>query len=512
MTKISRNLEQIPILTAAAVFFLLGILIEGIINIPFFVLLASCLVLLATAFSKIKQNLVFTFIFLLLCLGLGGLHLKNHLLLPVNHIGLLKLQGIKNIQLGGIIDSDPVYAERKISFTLGVRKILLNHKPEGNAGQPNSRSHKSIAARGKVLVNIFNTGKSTPPFITKKDPSAKERAGFTYGDELIVEGRLYRPFIFGAGSNFSYRDYLRNQGIYSILSVKKENKIVLAAQGKGDFLKSLSLRMKHRFKDIFKQYLSPINSDVLSAIILGERQNFPERLRQAFVQTGTAHIIAISGFNVGIVAFLILIFLKTMRIKRKVRYMIMLPILVMHMLAVGASSSVVRATLMALIVLIAYLIDREPHIINSLSLAALFILGYNPLQIFDIGFQLSFVSVLGIVILSPRIINLFRIKQKINILPRAILNSFSVSLSAWLATFGFVAYYFRIISPVTVLANLIIVPLASLAIILGFTLSLSAMACPLLSPSISATTNFILVFLFKVTYSLSHLPFAYFYL
>ena len=507
MTKISRNLEQIPILTAAAVFFLLGILIEGIINIPFFVLLASCLVLLATAFSKIKQNLVFTFIFLLLCLGLGGLHLKNHLLLPGNHIGLLKLQGTKNIQLGGMIDSDPVYAERKISFTLGVRKILLNHKPEGNGAasasrshkpprrrRGASRSHKSIAARGKVLVNIFNTGK------------------FTYGDELILEGNLYRPFIFGAGSNFSYRDYLRNQGIYSILSVKKENKIVLAAQGKGDFLKSLSLRMKHRFKDIFKQYLSPINSDVLSAIILGERQNFPERLRQAFVQTGTAHIIAISGFNVGIVAFLILIFLKTMRIKRKVRYMIMLPILVMHMLAVGASSSVVRATLMALIVLIAYLIDREPHIINSLSLAALFILGYNPLQIFDIGFQLSFVSVLGIVILSPRIINLFRIKQKINILPRAILNSFSVSLSAWLATFGFVAYYFRIISPVTVLANLIIVPLASLAIILGFTLSLSAMACPLLSPSISATTNFILVFLFKVTYSLSHLPFAYFYL
>lgn len=204
--------------------------------------------------------------------------------------------------------------------------------------------------------------------------------------------------------------------------------------------------------------------------------------------------------------------------------MIMLPILVIHMLAVGASSSVVRATLMALIVLIAYLMDREPHIINSLSLAALFILGYNPLQIFDIGFQLSFISVSGIVILSPRIISLFKIspallgrikggvKQKLNILVRVMLNSFSVSLSAWLATFGFVAYYFRIISPVTILANLIIVPLASLAIILGFTLSLSAMACPVVSPSIAATTNFVLVFLFKAAYCLSHLPFAYFYL
>src|SRR3989338_5394689 len=103
-------------------------------------------------------------------------------------------------------------------------------------------------------------------------------------------------------------------------------------------------------------------------------------------------------------------------------------------------------------------------------------------------------------------------EKKANAILRVILNSFSVSLAAWLATFGFVAYYFRIISPVTILANLIIVPLASLAIILGFTLSLSVLACPLLSPSIAATTNFVLVFLFKVAYCLSHLPFAYFYL
>jgi competence protein ComEC len=474
------KLEQIPILSAAAVFFIFGILIEGFINIPFFVLLAFCLAMLTLVFLKHQKNFVFVLSFLFLSFGLGGLHLKNHLLLPGNHIGLLKLQGNKNIQLGGTIVSDPVYGERKISFTLGVREILHNHK--------------SIAAREKVLVNIFNTGK------------------FSYGDELILEGRLYRPFNFASGSNFSYRDYLRNQGITCILSVKKENKIIFLSGKKGKFFKSLAFKLKHKFEDIFNQYLSPINSGVLSAIILGERQNFPERLKQAFIRTGTAHIIAISGFNVGIVAFLILIFLKTMRIKRKARYMIMIPVLVIHMLAVGASSSVVRATLMALIVLIAYLIDREPHIINSLSLAALFILGYNPLQIFDIGFQLSFVSVLGIVILSPRIIDLFKIKQKINILLRAILNSFSVSLAAWLATFGFVAYYFRIISPVTILANLIIVPLASLAIILGFTLSLSALACPILSPSIAATTNFILVFLFKVTDCLSHLPFAYFYL
>ena len=520
------NLEQIPVLTATAVFFILGILMMSFISIPFFVLLAFCLIMLIFTFLKRKKNFVFVLSLLFLCLGLGGLHLKNHLRPPRNHIALLALQKAGNIQLGGIIDSDPVYpalarkggayGARKINFVFKIKKIISNGK--------------SYEAQGKVLANIYSMGRFTP-FETAGQPEKGKRfrTGFTYGDKLILEGRLYRPFNFASGSNFSYRDYLYNQGISYVLSAKKENKILFLAGKEGNFFKSLAFRLKHKFEALFKQELWPINSDVLSAIILGERQNFPEDIKRTFIQTGTAHIIAISGFNVGIVVFIILIFLKAIGIKRKARYLVTIPILVIHMLAVGAGASVVRATVMALIVLIAYLIGREPHIINSLSLAALIILGYNPLQIFDIGFQLSFVSVLGIVSLSPVILNLFKInsalslakesplvikggvKQKLNILLRVILNSFSVSLAAWLATFGFVAYYFRIISPVTILANLIIVPLTSLSIVLSFTLGLSAVACPALSPSIAATTNFVLLFLFKAAYGLSRLPFAYFY-
>lgn len=441
----------------------------------------------AGAFLKRRQNLIFTLVFLCLCLGLGSLHIKNYLLLPRNHLAMLGLRNNKNIRLRGIIDNDPAYGALKISFDFRINEIISDEK--------------AIPAKGIARVNVWN-----------------KESQFSYGDELILEGNLYKPFNFGKESNFSYRDYLRGRGIAYILNVKRTGRIIFLAGGNGSFLKSLAFKIKHKFKGIFKQYLWPINSDVLSAIILGERQNFPEGLRQIFIWTGTVHIIAISGFHVGIVAFIILIFLKAIGIRGKGRYLITIPLLIIHMLAVGAGSSVARATLMALIVLIAFLIGREPHIINSLSLAALFILGYNPLQIFDIGFQLSFVSVLGIVVLSPKIIlgaaslTRLRLEKKANVFLRAILNSFSVSLAAWLATFGFIIYYFRIISPVTILANLIIVPLVSLAIILGWTLSLSAMACPVLSPSIAATTNFVLVFLFKITHCLSRLPFAYFYL
>jgi competence protein ComEC len=486
LNKILDNLGCAPFLIGIAVFFVLGILAAGFIDIPFFIWFGFCLLTITIAFLRRRQGIIFSIFFLLFCAFLGALHLKNHLTLPQNHIGLLKARAINPVRICGIIDTDPAYGERKISFILKAQEIAVNNK--------------SYNTQGKILVNVF------------------VRGNFSYGDKLLLEGNLYKPFNYGNESNFSYRDYLRNQGIYSILAVRRENKIVPAAKGRGNFLSEKAFKMKYRFKDIFYQYLWPLNADVLSGIILGERKNFPEDLRQAFVQTGTTHIIAISGFNVGIVTFIILILLKAVGIRRKRRYLLAIPLLIIHMLAVGASSSVVRATIMAIILLIAYLTERQAHILNSLALAALTILGYNPLQIFDVGFQLSFVSVLGIVLLSPRLFQgvtslaRLHLEQKVIALLRPMISGFSVSLSAWLVTFGFIAYYFKIISPITILANLIIVPFTSLIIILGFTLGLSAIICPILAGQISAATNLIMALLFKITFGLSRLPFAYFYL
>lgn len=480
MNKILKGIERIPVLSAISIVFILGILTENLINIPFFIWCAFCVLLAASALVVRKNGVVFLPVFLSFCFSLGSLHSKNYLRLPYNHIAFLNAS---DIRLQGVIDTDPAYGARKVSFILKAREIITDRQ--------------SYRVQGRVLVNV------------------SARQSFSYGDELILEGRLYKPFAFGGQKNFSYRDYLRNQGIYSILSVKKENKIVVAAGGRGNFFKSLSLGIKHRFRDIFQHYLWPLNSAVLLGIILGERQNIPESIRQAFIQTGTSHIIAISGFNVGIVAFMVLLLLKALGMKRRHRYLLAIPVLVLHMLAVGMMSSVVRATLMAIVVLVGYLLEREAHIINALGLSVLIILGYNPMQIFDVGFQLSFVSVLGIALLSPKIASaagkIFLKHSPIHFV-RVALNLLSVSLSAWLVTFGFVAYYFRIISPATLLANLIIVPLTSLIIILGFSLAVSAMLWPLFAHQIAATTNVTMTVLFKVTSWLSHLPFAYFYL
>ncbi len=498
MKTLLHRFAQAPILTASAVSFILGIVIASIFTIPFFLEWLFCLVMLPLVFLARRTEREFALFLLLLCFGLGALHTRNYLYFPYNHIGSLNLQKSQRVELIGIIENDPAINKSKGSFILRVNKIGIKGKV--------------YAAQGEVLANVFNG------------------AQLRYGDELRLEGNLYQPFSFSRRV-FSYRDYLRHQGIFYICNVRKEDSVVVLERGKGTQLKSFALRLKHKLKGIFDEYLWPYNSRVLSGIILGERQNFPQDIRRAFIQTGTGHIIAISGFNVGIVAFIALILLKALGIKRKARYGITIPLLILHMYAVGLSASVVRATIMAVVVLIAYLIEREPHIINNLSLAALVILGYNPLQLFDVGFQLSFVSVLGIVLLSPGIGSFLskgwlsrgeapfpavaesRQKRETGFrLVKGLINSFSVSFSAWIVTSGFIAYYFRIVSPVSVCANLIIVPFTSLIITLGFSLGISALVFPLLAPSIAITTNYALGALFTITHWLSSVPFAYFYL
>lgn len=219
-----------------------------------------------------------------------------------------------------------------------------------------------------------------------------------------------------------------------------------------------------------------------------------------------------SGFHVGIVTFIIILFLKLIRAPRKIRLLLLIPLIMFYCLITGASTPVVRATIMAVIFSLAYLVKREADIYNSLSAAAIIILGINPKQLFDIGFQLSFTSVISIVYLYPRIKGFLRVDSlKIRWI-RFILNSALVSFSAWLGTLGFIACYFRIFSPVTVLANLFIVPLASLITLCGFSLVFISLICPPLAKFFAYTNELIVMLLLSVNSFLIKLPAAYIYL
>jgi competence protein ComEC len=158
------------------------------------------------------------------------------------------------------------------------------------------------------------------------------------------------------------------------------------------------------------------------------------------------------------------------------------------------------------------MLKREPDIYSSSALAALFILLINPQELFNISFQLSFACVLSIAYLYPKIKSLLGIEfLKIRYL-RMLVEGCLVSFSAWIGTLGFIAYYFKIFSPVTVLANIFIVPLATLITLCGFSLVFISLICPPLAKFFASASELVVTLLLSLNSLLVKLPGAYFYL
>jgi len=219
----------------------------------------------------------------------------------------------------------------------------------------------------------------------------------------------------------------------------------------------------------------------------------PKQITNILVNTGTVHIIAISGLHLGIVAFMVLLLLKLIRIPKRPRYIVTIFILFIYCILTGSSVPVVRASIMATILLLGYVIRRRADIYNCLSLAALIILFINPWQLFQISFQLSFLSVVSLGFISPKIYALFSDEVKKSKYLKVLISIFSASLGAWLGLLPLILYYFKIISPVTVLANMIVVPYMTLVIASGFSFLLVGLIFPPLASFFSPACE---IFLF----------------
>jgi competence protein ComEC len=277
-------------------------------------------------------------------------------------------------------------------------------------------------------------------------------------------------------------------------------------------VKAAALSLKKKFEESIYKRLSAIPGSILDAMVLGEKKNIPSVIYKAMMRTGTVHILVVSGFNVGIVAFILVLLLKAARVPRRMRFYIALPLFVVYCLVTGASTPVVRSTLMAIVLMFAYLVERQADIYNACSFAALFILVSNPAQLFDIGFQLSFASVLALVIIYPAARRFLRLGS-LKIRPLSyFIDSILVSASAWIGTAGFIAYYFRMVSPITVLANIFVVPLAALITLSGFSLVFMDMLCPYMAVSFASVNELLIKILVQVNFFLIRFPKAYFYL
>jgi len=466
-------------LVILAVFYVLGIILAGLIRLDFWLMMGVAIVVFVFVSLKVREKHLFLVLVLFLALLAGGLNLKNAYRLPGCHIrNFVAYKDNAVYCLNGFIASQPEFKNNHLWFILRVRQI-----------QTDKLRYKCC---GEVLVKM------------------DFKQVLNYGEDLTLIGSLGRPQVFSR-SRGGYRDFLARQGIYLIMPIQNNRQIIRQDKFSGGQLTQGCLWLRFYLEQIISRHLPALPASILSAMVLGQKQGIPRLVSDSMIKAGTVHILVVSGFNVGIVAFMINLLLKILRFPRKGRIILTAICLLIYCLITGATNPVIRATVMGLVFLAAHLLKREADIYNSLVSAALFILVINPRQLSDVGFQLSFISVLAIVYFYPKLKALVRLEScKIKIL-KFIIEGCLVSFSAWLGTLVIIALNFRIIAPVTVLANILIVPLATLITLCGFILVLSGLIYPDLANLFSLPTMALITLLLNINAALIKLPGAYIY-
>lgn len=223
------------------------------------------------------------------------------------------------------------------------------------------------------------------------------------------------------------------------------------------------------------------------ALLLGYRQDVARPVYDAFSRTGTLHVLALSGMHVVIMTMLMVILLKSMGVSRQYWVLFFIPFLTVYTAGTGAEASMVRAVIMAITYFSAFLLRRKPDTPSAMALAALLILIVDPLQLFSLGFILSFVAVGGLVVIYPRLSRWMsaaipdgvdpqektsRMKIIVSAARNNMTSAFGISLACWLATLPLIATFFNLISPVALLVNLVMGPL-TFVILLTACLSLT---------------------------------------
>lgn len=332
----------------------------------------------------------------------------------------------------------------KISFVMSVQSVSFG-------GEQALRS-------GKVQVSFFNS-----------------RADLEYGDRVRLYGELRIPPAATFPGEFDYRKYLENRGIRRIFfGFGGRSVSVLGKSGDSIFKRVFSVRSA-----ILKKLDSALpfpENQILAALVVGARKGIPEGITEDFRRTGTTHILAVSGMNVSIVSGFIFLLLRLCFIPRRLNALLSLFFIGIYVLLSGCNAPVARAGIMGAILMFGLFLEKESELANSLAIAFFILLFVNPGNLWACDFQLSFLSVLGIFLFGPGFTNECLIdehgrRERPSVwrrIGRFYLDILRVTLAAMIATWPLLVYYFRLFSPVSFPANMLILPFMNFATFAGF--------------------------------------------
>ncbi len=362
----------------------------------------------------------------------------------LNHFHISNFPGYfnKRLEVIGIISSQPEVRKDNLVFHFNLTNLVANSNP--------------LPLEGKIQV-----------YLKTKNPV------LNYGDKLKLVGTFRRaPGQRNPGA-FDYAEYLEIQQIYGLLWVPDSAGMqYLAHEPPGWLFENIAYPLKNFLSRKIDEIFDTEVAIFFKAIFLGQRQQITVAFQTALSQTGTSHILAVSGLHTGFVLMVFWLFLGFLRMSQRYTTIFSILGLIIFAMITDLKAPVIRASIMASVFLIGTQLQKYRNGYNTLALAALIILLFRPQELYQIGFQLSFTAVLSILYFYPR---LCRRLHKISFLSRIhrhkwlkyALDLFLISLAVQIGTLPITLNYFFILPFVGILANIFVIPLVGLILSLG---------------------------------------------
>lgn len=356
-----------------------------------------------------------------------------------------------------------------IFTAIGFLILLVSISPSNKSIELLVQSGQKLEILAKV-IDIDYTSTERQKIIVQTDtitaPNLKINSKLKIQAILDLDVKVKYNQIVKLSGELQCLDFKRNPGGFDeklYMNTRKiDYKMFAKLDSSGEIINNLNLyiyKIQEKINNVYNKLLPPKEASVLKAMLLGDKQNLDTSIKEIYRKAGISHILAISGLHISILSGILLFLLNRFKFNKRLNTLIVITTLVLYCIFTGSSVSTVRAVIMIVIVLFGTIIYREADIYTSIGAAALILLIYQPLYLFDAGFQLSFGAVTGIIILSP-------ILERIHYIPKKIKPYFMGSLAASIVTYPIVAFHFNTVSLIGIIINILVLPFV--ALLVGF--------------------------------------------
>ncbi|XKT74688.1 MAG: ComEC/Rec2 family competence protein [Patescibacteria group bacterium UBA2163] len=375
----------------------------------------------------------------------------------------------KNVSLHGVVIRDPDIRENAIRLTVAPKTV--NGLSVSNA--------KNVL----VVTNRFTE--------------------VSYGDYILVEGKLRKPepFETDSGRTFDYPRYLFAHSIFYSIPFAD---VSVQSVGHGNQIFSVLFTMKHALIRGIERALPEPHAALAAGLLLGEKQSLGNQLYETFIASGLVHIIVLSGYNVALVINSVL-FLTLRVLPRTTGYVVAVVFVLGFAILTGASETTVRATIMALFMMIARVLHRPAVALRGLLLAAVIMALWNPfLVLYDLSFQLSVLATFGLIVLSDPI------SKRLVYIPKrfGLREITATTLATQVAVLPLLVLSIGAVSLTFLPANVLVLPLVPLAMLFSFIAALIALTLPTVVFPFATFAYGVLAYIMNVSIFFGTLPFA----